>query len=220
MNRPKKIIIAGIDTDVGKTIVSAILVEMLEADYWKPIQTGDSFDRLTVQKLVTTKKSTFFKESYALKAALSPDRASQLENIDIQTITPPCHSRTLIIEMCGGVHVPINETDLLIDPLSKLDAIWLIVSRHYLGSINHTLLTVEALKKRNLIPAGIIFNGPKELAKEKSIMRFSKLPMLSRIHFDTINSQTILKYANLWKLHFQAYPLFGTLLPKCTLPTR
>ena len=198
-----KIFITGISTHVGKSIAAAIVVEALEADYWKPIQAGDleNSDSQLVEKLISNTKTKIYPNSYALKTAVSPHLAAQIENIVIQAnhIQIPKTFNHLVIEGAGGVFVPINDTEMIVD-LIQNDFRVIIVSRHYLGSINHTLLTIEALQLRNINIAGIIFSGNKNPASESIILEKSKLKMIGRIEEEPFFDQkTIAKYANIFK---------------------
>jgi len=157
-----KIFVTGISTDVGKTIASAIITEALEADYWKPVQAGDlnDSDSHKIQKYISNKKSFLHPNSYALQTPASPHLAAKIDNItiDLKNIIEPKTKNNLVIEGAGGIFVPLNDMDCVID-LIQQDYKVIVVSRHYLGSINHTLLTLEALKNRGINCAGIIFNG-------------------------------------------------------------
>ncbi|HET6225481.1 MAG TPA: dethiobiotin synthase, partial [Bacteroidia bacterium] len=142
----KTIFVTGIGTDVGKTIVSAVLVEALKADYWKPVQTGSFFSRDTteVKRIVSNTKSQFFPESYLLKQPMSPHAAAELEGLEIQIdqIKLPATNNHLIIEGAGGLMVPLNRKYFMIDLIEKFNAEVILVVKNYLGSINHTLLSV------------------------------------------------------------------------------
>jgi dethiobiotin synthetase len=158
-----KYFVSGIGTEVGKTYVSAILCKLLNADYWKPIQAGglDFKDSDFVKKISGAK---IHPETYLLKEPMSPHAAAQLENIsiDINNITLPHTNNHLIVEGAGGLMVPLNyKGDLMIDLIAKLNLPVILVSRYYLGSINHTILSLEMLFKRNIPLAYLIFNGKK-----------------------------------------------------------
>jgi len=159
----RNIFIAGTGTDVGKTIVAAIITQKLEADYWKPIQAGNLYDTdtMTVQRLVSNAISSFHHETYRLQVPASPhDAASQEEiRIDEDAIKAPQTDQALIIEGAGGLMVPLNEQALVIDLIKKFNAEVVLVAQNYLGSINHTILSIEALKQRNIPVTGILFNG-------------------------------------------------------------
>jgi dethiobiotin synthetase len=207
-----RIMVAGIGTDVGKTIVSAILTTLLNGDYWKPIQCGDEedSDTATVKRWLDSTIYTIHPSAYSLKAPLSPHHAARLENtlIRLDSITLPQTTRPLIIEGVGGIFVPLTRNILSIDLFKSWDCKWVIVSKHYLGSINHTLLTIEVLKKLCLPILGIIFNGENNPDSEAAILKISQLPPLGRLlPEDKLNPQTIQRYAKQWQ------PLFSKLLP-------
>lgn len=159
----KPLFVTGIGTDVGKTIVSAILTEALQADYWKPVQAGDldNSDTIKVKRLVSNPVTKFHPEAYALTQPFSPHKSADLDGvlIDIDNFHVPQTDNQLLIEGAGGLMVPLNNKHLVIDLIPKLDADAILVSRNYLGSINHTLLSVEALKSRHINIEAIIFNG-------------------------------------------------------------
>ncbi len=202
MNR---IIVAGNGTEVGKTIASAVLVTKLKADYWKPVQCGDptSSDCDTISRLVDNQSHQIHPPTYTLKAFLSPHHAASLENIsiDTSTITPPKTERPIIIESVGGVLVPFTTSTLSIDLFQQWSARWIIVSRHYLGSINHTLLTIDSLKMRGISILGIIFNGDPNPYSESAIIQYSKLPIIGRLLPEpSFNIDIIQRYTEQWHL--------------------
>jgi dethiobiotin synthetase len=196
--------VTGIGTEIGKTLTSSILVEALEADYWKPIQSGEleNSDTLKVKALISNNKSQFHQESYRLKAAMSPHAAAQRENIEIQTAncTLPQTQNRLIIEGAGGLHVPLNDTDCIIDLIAQFKAETILVSQHYLGSINHTLLSVEALENKGLKIKGIIFNGDENKDTENIILSKTGLKLLGRIpQIDKIDKNSVKTIAQQFK---------------------
>ena len=172
-----KLFITGIGTDVGKTIASSILVEALEADYWKPIQAGDldNSDTNKVEKYVSNTTTTFHKNAYALRTPASPHYAAEIDGIiiDLNEIKEPETKNHLVVEGAGGIFVPLNSKDCVMD-LIQPDYKVIVVSRHYLGSINHTLMTIEILKSRKLNVAGIIFSGDVNKATESIILEKNK----------------------------------------------
>jgi len=192
-----KYFITGIGTDVGKTIASAIITEALEADYWKPIQAGDldNSDSHKVKKYISNAKTTFHNNSYALNTPASPHLAANIDNvvINVENIKVPKTKNKLIIEGAGGLFVPLNEKDTIVD-LIQPDYKVIVVSRHYLGSINHTLLTIEALKNRNISIAGIIFNGDENSATEEIILSKTNCKFLGRIENEPYFDQNVVKY--------------------------
>ncbi len=198
-----KLFITGISTDVGKTIASAIIVEALQADYWKPIQAGDleHSDTHKVQSLITNTQSQFHPNSYALQTPASPHLAAAKDGItiDLNQIKEPQTTNHLVIEGAGGILVPLNDTESVVDIIQP-DYKVIVVSRHYLGSINHTLLTVEALQNRKIQVAGIIFSGEENTSSEQIILNRTGVICIGRIgeepYFDT---NVIVEYADLFR---------------------
>lgn len=192
-----KIFITGIGTDVGKTIAAAIVTEALEADYWKPIQAGDldNSDTHKIKKYISNSKTTFHANSYALQTPASPHLAAELDNvvIDSTKVKEPKTKNHLVIEGAGGIFVPLNNTDTIID-LIQSDYKVIVVSRHYLGSINHTLLTIEALQNRKINIAGIIFNGDENKATEEIILSKTGLQMIGRVENEPYFDQNVIRY--------------------------
>ena len=198
-----KIFITGIGTDVGKTVASAIVVEALEADYWKPIQAGDldNSDTQKVNSLIChtersrSAKSKFHENSYKLNTPASPHLAAQLDGIviDLKQIKEPKTDNHLVIEGAGGVLVPLNDNDCVVDLIQK-DYRVIVVSRHYLGSINHTLLTIEALKNRKITVDGIIFSGDENKATEEIILKKTEAKFIGRIDNEPYFYQNVISY--------------------------
>jgi dethiobiotin synthetase len=198
-----KLFITGISTDVGKTITSAIITEALEADYWKPIQAGDLHfsDTDKVKSLVSNPKSKFYPNSFALKTPASPHLAAEIEGItiEIDKIIEPKTKNHLVIEGAGGLFVPFNDCESIID-IIKPDHKVIVVSRHYLGSINHTLLTIEALKAKNNTIAGIIFSGDENKSTEEIILKRTNIKCIGRIENEPyFDKNVIAEYANLFR---------------------
>jgi dethiobiotin synthetase len=193
----KKYFITGIGTNVGKTIVSAIIVEALAADYWKPIQAGDldNSDSKLVQSKISNQKSKIHNNSYKLNTPASPHLAAAIDEItiDLAKIIEPETNNNLVIEGAGGVFVPLNETDCVID-LIQPDYNVILVSRHYLGSINHTLLTFEALKNKGIAVAGIIFNGNENKSTEAIILKKTNAKFIGRIDDEPYFDTNVIKY--------------------------
>jgi dethiobiotin synthetase len=195
----RKIFITGIGTDVGKTVVAAILTEALEADYWKPIQAGDldNSDTIKVKGLVSNSKTVFHQEAHRLTEPMSPHAAAKIDKteIDIDKIQLPKTVNNLIIEGAGGLMVPLNNKKLVVDLIQKLACEVILVSQNYLGSINHTLLSIESLKARNIKITGIIFNGEQNLETEDYILSYTGVKCLGRIQqHETINKEVVLSY--------------------------
>lgn len=192
-----KLFITGIGTDVGKTIASAIVTEALEADYWKPIQAGDlhNSDSHKILRYLSNDKTKIHDNAYAFNTPASPHLAAEMDGvvIDLKKISTPKTKNHLVIEGAGGVLVPLNDTDCVIDLIQK-DYKVILVSRHYLGSINHTLLTVEALKSRNISIAGIIFSGDENVATEQMILSKTELKCIGRIDQEPYFDANVIRY--------------------------
>ncbi|TKC59319.1 dethiobiotin synthase [Pedobacter hiemivivus] len=176
--------ITGIGTGIGKTIVSAVLTEKLKADYWKPVQSGDLdiSDSLFVKHLVSP-ETVIHPERYRLSQPLSPHLSAKLDgiNITVASIKKPQTNNHLIIEGAGGLMVPLNDEELILDLIKGLQAKVIVVSQNYLGSINHTLLTLEILKANKIDVAGLIFNGTENQESEQYITNYSNVKVLGRI---------------------------------------
>ena len=179
--------ITGISTNVGKTLVSAILAEALEADYWKPVQSGysEASDTETVKQLISNYKSKFHKEAFLLKEPLSPHQAARNEGIeiDLSSLIVPKTNNNLIIEGAGGPLVPLNDKHLVIDIAKKSDADIILVVNNYLGCINHALLCLEYFFSNNLPLCGIVLNGNFDPQVEKAIVSYKPVNVLARIPF-------------------------------------
>lgn len=192
----KQFFVTGISTDVGKTITSAVLVEALRADYWKPVQTGDDSDSDTISGLISNSKTLIHKSSYSLKAPISPHAAAALEGvyIDHNKIQEPVTENHLVIEGAGGVLVPLNDSDTLLDIIMPTYHV-VVVVKHYLGSINHSLLTIKWLLLKGYDVA-ILFNGEPNAASEDIITKITGVPVLGRIGQEvTLTKEVVKKYA-------------------------
>jgi dethiobiotin synthetase len=196
MNK-KPLFITGIGTGIGKTIVSAIVVESLQADYWKPIQSGDldNSDTLKVKSLISNTKSVFHPETYRLTQPYSPHKSAALDGIEINPLALmiPATDNQLVIEGAGGLMVPLNNNFLMIDLIKKLDVEVVLIVKHYLGSINHTLLSLDALQSRKIPVKAIIFNGDSDEWSEDIITLYAKcktitIPTISEINKENIAS--------------------------------
>ncbi|AXT57022.1 dethiobiotin synthase [Aquimarina sp. AD1] len=205
--KSKKIFITGIGTDVGKTIVSAIVVEALEADYFKPVQAGDLTysDTDKVKELVSNTTSKFHPNSYALQTPMSPHAAAEIDEvtIDLKTVKLPETNNDIVVEGAGGLLVPLNEEETILDLISS-DYKIIVVSRHYLGSINHTLLTVKLLQEKGFDPV-IIFSGEEHVTTEDIIQKMTGVRVIGRIdnepYFDTM---VVKEYASVFKDKLEA----------------
>lgn len=190
---PTRYFVCGIHTDAGKTVASAVLVKALGAAYWKPVQAGDLefSDTHKVQKYLQPDNITVLPEAYRLPYPLSPHASAERAGMEIdpEVIRVPKHTQALVIEGAGGLMVPLNRKTLYIDLIPSFQAKVVLVSRNYLGSINHTLLSIEALQSRNIPIEGILFNGAENPETESLIAEYTKLRIIGRIdHTDTLDA--------------------------------
>lgn len=215
----KNYFITAIGTDSGKTLLSAILTEALRADYWKPVQAGLPKDSDTVRALLSNGVSRILPEAVLLQMPASPHAAAAAENRkiylnDIQFPDllrkgeggqqesslllggRPSERRPLVIEGAGGCLVPLNDTESIIELVPQFSAEVVLVSNHYLGSINHTLLTAELLRQRNYPVAGIVFNGTAAPGTEEVILQRTGYRCLLRIaRHPSVNRELVKSYA-------------------------
>ncbi len=191
----KKYFITGISTEVGKTVASAIITEALEADYWKPVQSGDLeySDTHKVKNLISNNTSVFHENSYALNTPMSPHASAEIDGItiDVDKITEPATKNNLVIEGAGGLLVPLNNEQTIFD-LIKPDYKLIVVSRHYLGSINHTLLTLNLLKSKGF-DVSLIYSGNEHKTTEEIIEKMSGVDVLGRIEEEPYFDQNVIK---------------------------
>lgn len=192
----KRYFITGIGTNVGKTFVSAILTEALQADYWKPVQTGviESADVNDVARLIANQKTKFHRESYSFTAPVSPHLAAAIEDetIELSKIVLPDTQNTLIIEGAGGLLVPLNNTSYVIDLAKKFDAEIVLVIRNYVGCINHSLLSIDYLMRNNFKIKGLVLNGNFDELVEESITSYAPIPVLAKfLDMHKVNQQVI-----------------------------
>ncbi|WP_420401135.1 dethiobiotin synthase [Flagellimonas sp.] len=200
--------ITGISTEVGKTVASAIVVEALEADYWKPVQAGDLeySDSHKIQELISNSKTKIHQNSYALQTPMSPHAAAEIDGIHIELdkMIPPKTQNRLVVEGAGGLLVPLNEKDTIFDLIQPEDKV-IVVSRHYLGSINHSLLTIEKLQEKNL-RIGIIFSGDEHPTTESIILKKTGITFLGRINEEQgFNKEMVSKYAAKFKQALESF---------------
>lgn len=189
--------VSAIGTDSGKTLISAMLVEGLHADYWKPVQSGEPRDTASVQALVTNHESKFHTEQYVLKTPASPHASARIDGVHIylEAFHLPQSERPIVVEGAGGLMVPLNDDDLMIDLIARLQLPLILVADLYLGSINHTLLSIEALKNRKIPVTGIVFNGPENPESESVILRRSGLRCLLRVpRLDQVTAEVVQQY--------------------------
>jgi dethiobiotin synthetase len=194
------IIIAGIHTGIGKTVCSAVICQALGYDYWKPVQAGDweNSDSVFIKKNVTNPNTFIHPEIYKLVTAASPHYAAELDGIEIkrEQIKLPISKNNTVVETAGGLMSPLAINFLNIDLIEQLQLPVVLVSNNYLGSINHTLLSYEALKNRNIKILGIVFDGETVTTSQEFIVEHTKLPVLFFIpQFHNLNAQSISEFA-------------------------
>ena len=191
------IFVTGIGTEVGKTICSAILVEALKADYWKPVQAGelDNTDSKKVGDLITNNSSKIHPETYRLNTPASPHYAAEVDGlkIELSDFVLPSTQNHLLIEGAGGLMVPLSQNHLVVDLIKQLGCGVIVVSKHYLGSINHTLLSIEALKSWGIPILGLLFNGEQNNATESIIEKMSGVRALGRVNWTDTPDKTFVK---------------------------
>ena len=192
----KRIIICGTDTDVGKTIVSSFFVQGLKGVYWKPIQSGteEGTDTKTVCNLLNLEPNRYLSERYKFKAPVSPHWAAEQESrfIEPNNLNLPDLDKLIIIETAGGLMVPLNRNWLQIDQLKVWGAPIILVARTGLGTLNHTLLSLEALRNRNIHVLGIVLNGPPHNDNPKTLEQFGDTKILASLPiFDEVNAKVL-----------------------------
>ena len=200
----KRIFVTGTDTGVGKTLVSAIVTRALGADYWKPVQCGDldSSDSDTVRRLADDDRLVIHPEAFRLKTPASPHRAASVEGVSIRldNFRLPVTDNTLVVEGAGGVLVPLNEEERIIDLAAGFGLAAVVVCRHYLGSLNHTFLTVEAIRSRGIALAGLVFSSESDGDYEDFISAQTGLPVLLKIaKEDQVTPRVVASYAEKFK---------------------
>lgn len=198
----QKIFVTGISTEVGKTIASAIITEALEADYWKPVQAGDleNTDSHKVARLISNAKSAVHPSSYELKTPMSPHAAAEIEGVRIDRfhIKEPETENHLVIEGAGGLLVPLNEEDTMFDIIMPSYKV-IVVSRHYLGSINHSLLTINWLQQKGY-DVSVLFSGDANPHTENIILHKTGVSLIGRINEEKQFDKAVVKgYADKFK---------------------
>ena len=195
--------VTGISTEVGKTVISAVITQALEADYWKPVQAGDLHhtDSDKVADWLSNERSIVHPTTYRLNTPMSPHASADIDgvHIDLEELKRPDTRNHLVIEGAGGLLVPLNEKETIADLMLPGDRV-VLVSRHYLGSINHTLLSVEAIKARGLDVFGIIFVGEEHPTTESIIAEMSGVRILGRMDEEPyIDRHVVSEYAEMFR---------------------
>ncbi len=199
IERAGGVFVTGTDTDVGKTIAAACLLHALDGDYWKPVQSGlVGTDTAIIKKLAKRDDTTLFPSVYELTQPLSPHEAARRDGVEIDMKrfqlpkTNRSSKRPLIVEGAGGVMVPLNKRTLVIDLIVKLKLPVVIVARSGLGTINHTLLSLKALREKKCSVLGVIMNGPPNAANVQAIEIYGRTRVLwQMIPIKPLNAQTV-----------------------------
>lgn len=182
---PLRLVICGTDTDVGKTIVSALFVQGLDANYWKPVQSGTEGggDRQRVIDLLELPQERWHPEAYAFQAPVSPHWAAEREGkcIDPDQLQLPAIAGPLVVETAGGLMVPLTRQWLQIQQLGRWQLPVVLVARSELGTLNHTLLSLEALRKRNIPILGLVINGPAHADNPRTLNELGQIPLLCEL---------------------------------------
>jgi dethiobiotin synthetase len=187
MNFPEKIFITGTGTDVGKTIISAIMAAGLNSSYWKPVQCGldGQTDSEIVRELTGFPSDYFLPETYRLTQPLSPHASAQIDNktIDINNFVLPSKSGNgkLIVEGAGGIMVPLNKEHYMLDLMKMMNFPIVLVASSGLGTINHTLLSIDVLRRNNLELLGVVMNGPTNISNRKALEYYGKVKILAEV---------------------------------------
>ncbi len=188
--------VTGTDTDVGKTVVSAWLVARLDGCYWKPVQAGNypETDSAIVQRLTGAPPGRILPEAYVLPEPIAPHEAARRAGIAInleRLVPPPC-DRPLVVEGAGGVLVPLTGNAFVIDLARELELPVILVARSTLGTINHTLLSLEAIRRRGLVLAGVVVNGPETPHNRAAIERYGQVEIIAEIPWlDQVTPSTL-----------------------------
>ena len=198
-------VICGTDTDIGKTLISSFFVRGLNSFYWKPIQSGieSETDSKTVERLAKVNKERIINEAYIFTKPVSPHWAAEIDKktIDFNKLHIPKVNSSLIIETAGGLMVPITRNFLQIDQIKNWNLPVILVCKSSLGTLNHSLLSIEALQKRNINILGLVINGDKHLDNPKTLFEFSRLPIIAEFPYiekiDTTNLDIMWKELNI-----------------------
>ena len=189
--------VTGTDTDVGKTVVSAWLLAHLDACYWKPVQAGaePETDSATVRRLAEVSADRILPEAYLLSEPIAPHEAAQRTGIaiDMAKLVPPPCDRPLVVEGAGGLMVPLTDEAYVVDLATELHLPLILVTRSTIGTINHTLLSLEAIRRRGLPLAGVVINGPETPHNRAAIERYGQVEVIAEIPWlETVSRSTLL----------------------------
>lgn len=201
----KGLFITGIGTDVGKTVASAVITKALEADYWKPVQCGDldNSDSIKIARLTGLKT---LPETFKLNAPMSPHAAADLERIElgVDKIELPKSDKTIVVEGAGGVMVPLNSGETYLDLMLRLQLPVVLVTRHYLGSINHTMLSWKVLKGVGVNIVALVISGKAHETTESYFATQMDVPFIRINELEELNSETVAAEAERLKSSIKA----------------
>ncbi len=206
MDWPSAFFVTGTDTGIGKTVVSSILAQGLNASYWKPIQAGleEETDTEFVKRTMALSVKQILSERYRLNTPMSPHAAAKIDEVSIALDDfriPDYHTDHLVVEGAGGLMVPINEEDMIIDLISYLSLPVVLVARSTLGTLNHTFLSLEALRRRDIPIIGVVLNGPEHQSNRETIQQYGEVEILAEI--DTINNINAEALAKVFENNFE-----------------
>ena len=199
---PSKILVSGTDTGIGKTVVSAMMTLGLSATYWKPIQSGleEETDTEFVRRVTGLSDEHFMPERFRLQEPLSPHASAEIDGVTISLDDfqlPEAGTNNLVVEGAGGLLVPLNDNDMIIDLIERFQLPVLLVTRSELGTLNHTFLSLEALRSREIPVLGVVMNGPKNESNKKAIEKYGNVEVIGEINtIETLNAKTLMSIFN------------------------
>lgn len=196
INKGQSCFVTGTDTGVGKSVVAAWLVRVMDACYWKPIQSGleGETDTEMVLRLSSMPLDRFYSPAFNLTQPLSPHESARRDGVTLRMVdfSLPSSSRPLVVEGAGGLMVPLNGHDFMVDLIRHLGLPVVLVARTTLGTINHTLLSLEALRRRQVPLLGVVLNGPLNPANHAAIATYGKVPILAHVPpLDPLNADAL-----------------------------
>ena len=196
----KNFIVVGIHTGIGKTVCSAVMTEALDYDYWKPVQAGDldASDSIFIKNHINTPLTKIHPEAYRLTQPMSPHAAAKIDNAEITLadIQLPSTSNGLIVETAGGIMSPLSDSLVVLDLVKHLGLPVVLVTQDYLGSINHTLLSINIMRGANVPILGLVFSGEKVVTTRDYIKQYTGLETLFEIPlFERLDRDTLVRFA-------------------------
>ena len=209
----RSLVISGTDTGVGKTVCAALMTIILDACYWKPVQAGleEETDSEAVARIAEIDEERILPEGYRLIAPMSPDQAAAREGIaiDPDRLTPPVCDGPLVIEGAGGLMVPLNGSTMMIDLFARWHIPLLLVARSGLGTLNHTMLSLEALERRGVPTVGVVLVGDRHPENERTLSTWSPVPIVGHIpQLERIDRKSLLEvYERGWMLLEEWLPI-------------